>query len=173
MDKKQLRAQQIQRRKALPLELKQCWEQIITKQVFPLLEYYEKIGLYLSMDFEVDTKPIIRLLSDRLLLAPVVGKEEMAFHPITNGFKTHPYGMIEPIPSSDVIPEVLVIPMIGFTTEHYRLGFGKGYYDRYLKDFVGDHIGLAFEMDRLDFKPETWDVPVSRIITEKTIYQIT
>ncbi len=63
--------------------------------------------------------------------------------------------------------------MIGFNAQNYRLGFGGGFYDRFLKNYPGRKFGLAFESDRLHFMENHWDVPLDKIITEEKIYSVT
>lgn len=173
MVKKSLRAQRIAERKQLPPLLKQSWEQDIFSQVFELLDPYQSIGLYLSMDFEIDTKPIQKYFVDRHLSAPRIVGKDMEFHALHLGIEKHPFGMYEPVESQAIVPEVLIVPMIGFNAQNYRLGFGGGFYDRFLKNYPGRKFGLAFESDRLHFMENHWDVPLDQIITEEKIYSVT
>ncbi len=173
MVKKTLRAQRIASRKELSRSLKESWEQAIFSQVFDLLDPFQSIGMYLSMDFEINTKPIQKYFVNRHLSAPRIVGTDMEFHALHLGIEKHPFGMNEPVLSQAVLPEVLIVPMIGFNTQNYRLGFGGGYYDRFLKHYPGTKFGLAFESDRLNFIEDHWDVPLDRIITEEKIYSIT
>ena len=64
----------------------------------------------------------------------------------------------------------MVVPLVAFNRKKYRVGYGKGFYDKYLKDFQGTTIGLAFSFQEVDedFEDE-YDIPLDYIITEKEI----
>ena len=59
-----------------------------------------------------------------------------------------------------------------FSDEGFRIGFGGGYYDRYLTDYEGDRVSLAFEIQTSQEVPiEEHDIPVNKIITENSVIQ--
>jgi len=68
--------------------------------------------------------------------------------------------------------DLVIVPCVGFDEKLNRLGHGKGFYDRYLKNFNKSQIiTIAFEVQKLDNTLiDTWDVPMSMVITEKKIY---
>ncbi len=77
------------------------------------------------------------------------------------------------IPSSDgaaVVPDVVVVPCVGFTEAGHRLGFGGGYYDRWLaanRHVVAVGVAWAFsEIDVATFAARPHDVPLSLVVTE-------
>ena len=86
------------------------------------------------------------------------------------------FGILEP---SDVIEikhpseiDVILVPGVAFTREGGRLGMGKGYYDRFLKQCTGVKIGLAYHEQILDVIPtEAHDVDMDILITDETIYR--
>ncbi|MGM0897077.1 MAG: 5-formyltetrahydrofolate cyclo-ligase [Bacillota bacterium] len=66
--------------------------------------------------------------------------------------------------------DLLIVPGVVFTEAGYRIGFGGGYYDRYLEGYNGATRSLAFDMQLTDELPiESHDIPVDGIITEKRI----
>lgn len=70
-----------------------------------------------------------------------------------------------------VQPKVLLIPGLAFDTKGARLGRGKGFYDRYLSNFKGTSIALAYECQLVDELPEEeHDKKIDYLITEKNIY---
>lgn len=72
----------------------------------------------------------------------------------------------------DVVPDVLLIPGLAFTTEGVRLGRGKGYFDRYLASFDGIKIGVAFESQVFKQLPcDDYDIDMDYLVTEKNIYR--
>ena len=68
--------------------------------------------------------------------------------------------------------DLIVVPVLSFNKEKYRLGYGKAFYDKYLKDYKGHTIGLAFSTCECDesFQDE-YDIPLEVIITENKIYE--
>ena len=78
------------------------------------------------------------------------------------------------IGSSDgapVVPDVVLVPCVGFTDEGHRLGYGGGYYDRWLaahRDATA--VGVAWAFSRIDppiFAAEPHDVPLTLVVTEQ------
>ena len=84
------------------------------------------------------------------------------------------YGIPVPDNTEPVNIDIVLIPMVGFDQQGYRLGYGSGYYDRTLaiSEPCPLVIGIAFEMFRLDsVYPQAHDIPMDFIITETGIYQ--
>ena len=64
--------------------------------------------------------------------------------------------------------DLQIVPGVVYSDEGFRIGFGGGYYDRYLTDYEGDRVSLAFEIQTSQEVPiEEHDIPVNKIITEK------
>jgi 5,10-methenyltetrahydrofolate synthetase len=83
-----------------------------------------------------------------------------------------------PVPSEEcaVVPDLLLVPCVGFDAARYRLGYGGGYYDRTLAHWPRAArpvtIGVAFEAGKCDALPhETHDVPLDAIVTEAATYR--
>ena len=71
------------------------------------------------------------------------------------------------------VPEVILVPGLGFTSRGERLGRGKGYYDRYLKNFSGITIGVFFSESKCsDVFAESHDMTLDFIVTDKEVLQI-
>jgi 5-formyltetrahydrofolate cyclo-ligase len=72
-----------------------------------------------------------------------------------------------------IIPDVIIIPALAFDRNGYRLGRGKGFFDKYLETYQGVKIGVCSEMQILeDIGQESHDLPVDYIVTEKQIYKV-
>lgn len=68
--------------------------------------------------------------------------------------------------------EVVIVPMLGFTERCYRLGFGGGFYDRFLSGQVRAlKIGLAYDLSYCEFEPEPHDVPMDMVVTESRVFR--
>ncbi|AZB44904.1 5-formyltetrahydrofolate cyclo-ligase [Bacillus sp. FJAT-42376] len=139
------------------------------------------IGLTISQNREADTRNIIEKgwEKGKRMAVPKCfpDRKEMEFRIITSfeQLETVYYGLKEPIPNQTERVEkneidVMAVPGIGFDPRGYRIGYGGGYYDRYLKDYPGKTVSLAFSFQVLPFIPsEIFDVPVQRILTEKEV----
>lgn len=69
-----------------------------------------------------------------------------------------------------VMPDVVLVPCVGFTREGYRLGYGGGYFDRWLADHPGvTSVGLAWSVSEAQFAAEPHDHPLTIILTENEV----
>ena len=88
-----------------------------------------------------------------------------------------PFGTMEPKKTQiSIFPQILVVPLLSFDREFYRLGYGGGYYDKYLsKNGIGDvkKIGIAFSFQEVEEIPvEDHDERLDWILTEKHLYKV-
>ncbi len=68
--------------------------------------------------------------------------------------------------------DLIIVPMLGFDDQAYRLGFGGGFYDSFLKTQTDAlKVGLCYEFGHVDFTPEPHDVSLDMVITENKIYR--
>lgn len=140
---------------------------------------FDSVMLYLSMRSEVETTGLLEELlnSGKQVCAPVVDTEQLELIPrriqnLKAELVRHPYGMLEPNETCPIFPtehlQLIVVPGIAFDRNGYRLGYGKGFYDRFLtKCSYAVAVGLAYEIQLVENTfPQTWDVPVQHIFTE-------
>ncbi len=138
----------------------------------------DKIMFYISMTDEVDTKEIInRAFADgkTVFVPKVTGKTEMKACHITGSeaFEKSSLGVSEP--ENPIFAEakdldLIIVPGLAFSKDGVRLGFGGGFYDRYLKDVTCDTAGLCYDVCLAeDLIKDEYDVNVKYIITEKGI----
>lgn len=136
------------------------------------------IGITISKMPEVDTYQIIRKAWEekkRIVVPKCFPKDRsMEFRTLTafNQLESVYYGLFEPIVDATQFVskkdiDLIIVPGLGFTKQGYRLGFGGGYYDRYLLDYQGSTLSLAFHSQILQTLPiEPHDIPVAKIITD-------
>jgi 5,10-methenyltetrahydrofolate synthetase len=180
--RKALRAQLIEFRDALPAET--------------LTRYREAIDRHLERGFaglargvlafcwpyksEYDARFLARALRERgamtalpVVVAPKTPLVFREWHPgvrLASGVLGIPY----PADSPEVVPDAVIVPLVGFDHAGYRLGYGGGYFDRTLaalerKPVV---IGVAYESAHLDtIHPQPHDVPMDWVVTERGIYR--
>ncbi|GHH96996.1 5-formyltetrahydrofolate cyclo-ligase [Neobacillus kokaensis] len=141
----------------------------------------EVIGITISKAPEVDTYQIIRKSweSGKTIVVPKCYPKEkkLEFRTLTEFSQLESvfYGLLEPIPAlTTIVPaeqiDLLIVPGLAYTKSGYRIGFGGGYYDRFLSNYSGNTLSLAFnEQMILDFPIEEYDLPVAKIITPKEV----
>lgn len=136
------------------------------------------IGITFSTDLEWDTTRIIEQAwkEKKIVAIPkVIAKEKrMTFHRI-NSFSDVKLGYAnikEPIASQTEIIDkeqidLLIVPGVVFDVQGYRIGFGGGYYDRFLSDFKQNTLSLVSELQLMEQIPkEDHDIPVQYIVSE-------
>jgi 5-formyltetrahydrofolate cyclo-ligase len=69
-----------------------------------------------------------------------------------------------------LIPEIIFIPLVAFNEKCFRVGYGGGFYDKYLANKSIIKIGVAFEFQKIEFTPEKHDIQLNYIFTEKKVY---
>ncbi|MCR4925439.1 MAG: 5-formyltetrahydrofolate cyclo-ligase [Clostridiales bacterium] len=135
---------------------------------------------YVSTDIEVDTKAIIqRALQDgKTVAAPrcIDNTRLMDFYIIKSldDLESGYFGVLEPKPEkctklSDFSKGLCIVPALCFDNKGYRLGYGKGYYDRFLVQFEGEIMGICYSSCVCESLPYgKYDRNVDILITEKT-----
>jgi len=156
---------------------------IIKERFFKLTEFKKAktIMLYVSTEFEVDTKGMIddALAMGKEIAVPYVIEDEKRMVPSlikdrVKDLAEGPYGIYQPLKSSykQLDPsriELVAVPGLAFTREGVRLGRGGGYYDRFLKTLPNktQRIGIAFDLQVYGELPHgQQDIPVKKLITE-------
>lgn len=134
------------------------------------------LGFYWPFKAEYDPRPLVRALAaegGRLALPVVVEpRAPMIFRPWRPGTRLEPGIWDIPVPAEGdpVLPDTLLVPLVGFDAACFRLGFGGGYYDRTLAAMTPRPfaIGIGFEAGRLcTIHPQPHDIPMDMVITER------
>jgi 5,10-methenyltetrahydrofolate synthetase len=159
------------------------WSMKITSSLehgFPVL-WKSTVGFYWPYRGEYDPRPTMSALLRRgaVLALPEVESERKMLC-FRRWWKEAPMKIgAYNIPVTDntelVMVNAVIVPMLGFDTQGYRLGYGGGYYDRTITEINPSPlvIGVAFEMLRLDnIHPRPHDVAMDFIVTEAGIYQV-
>ncbi|MDP4085224.1 MAG: 5-formyltetrahydrofolate cyclo-ligase [Bacillota bacterium] len=141
------------------------------------------IGITISKPPEVATQQIIKKAWEqgkKVAVPKCYPKEKkMVFRQITEFSQLESvfYGLIEPKEEQTAVVEpeqidLMMVPGLAYTLDGYRVGFGGGYYDRYLKNFHGNTLSLAFDCQIISYlDAESHDIPVSKIITNHGVYE--
>lgn len=135
-----------------------------------------------AKDNEVDTHTLIdrACAAGKCVLVPVTGagRGEMRWALLRSRGELvrGRFNLLEPAPGKEVFvqpPEnaLCLVPGIAFTRDGLRLGYGGGFYDRFLASFDGPTVGLAFEVQLASTLPVTeGDFPVAHVVTEAAWY---
>lgn len=138
----------------------------------------ESVCTYVSKGNEVDTRYIIESLwrlGKRVYVPKVYGKD-MHFHRISSfdELVCGSYGIMEPEGDAyeDALGGIIIVPGVAFDKKLNRIGFGGGYYDRYLAGHDGFFkVALAYDFQVVDeIQAEPTDIKPDVIVTESRIY---
>ena len=139
----------------------------------------DNLGGYYPSNHEIDDLEILNLLEKKnfKISLPIIRKNnQMDFFKWSNNdpVKINKFGIPEPISSKKFYPDILLVPLVGYDNYLNRLGYGGGFYDRYIKKIEKIKkvikIGLAFSYQKIKNIPSNkYDKKLDFIITEKEI----
>lgn len=135
-----------------------------------------------SKDHEVDTRCAIeRMIEEgrRVAVPAVAAHGRLAWRRLSSLSDLEPgrFGILEPMPSCESVLDlgeesVALIPGIVFTPRGDRIGYGGGYFDRFLAGFHGTSIGLSFDFQVVEtFEPDTHDRRLDLVVCESAVYR--
>ena len=139
------------------------------------------LALYYPSNFELNVLKFLEndYMKNQNILIPVIeGQNNMNFYPWkkNQALFVNRFGMLEPEKSIMKIPNFMLIPILVYDNYKYRLGYGKGFYDRYLNKYLKKFknivtVGVAFSFQKYHKLPrDKNDVKLNYILTEKGIY---
>ena len=177
--KPQLRRSLLDMRSALADTVRQQWDSQISAHLEPYLETltFTTLGIYLSVRNEPDMMTLYTKVSQSgiILSLPVVtaSRAPLQFARWAPGDPLTPdrFGIPTPeVKDFIALPELLLIPCLGFTQDRFRLGYGGGFYDRTLEKQPRPHtIGISYSCLKTDFPTRKYDIPLDSLITENGI----
>ena len=139
----------------------------------------KKIGGYYPSNYEIDDLEILDALEKQRfeISLPIVRKNnQMNFYSWSkkDPLKINKFGIPEPVSSKIIHPDILLVPLVGYDNNLNRLGYGGGFYDRYIEKIEKikkvTKIGLAFSYQKIKSVPiNKYDKKLDYIITEKEI----
>lgn len=180
-NKKQLRKRVLSMRNSLDKDNKNSFDREIFNKLV-LSELYNKsmnIFIYISFGSEVETKDIImKALDDgKKVYVPKINGENNEMKAINieslEGLVENSFGILEPISDVEISKEkidLIIVPGAVFDKEGNRIGYGGGYYDRYLEAIKDkkNKIALVYDFQIVDYIPnEVHDIKVDYIISNK------
>ena len=140
---------------------------------------FKNLGGYYPTNYEIDDLNTLEFFEKKnynILLPTIKKNNQMEFFKWTKNdpLKINKYGIPEPVSSKLYYPDILLVPLVGYDNNLNRLGYGGGFYDRYIekiekiKQIV--KIGLAFSYQKIKSVPlNKYDKKLDFIVTEKEI----
>lgn len=187
--RQQIRSEIRRRRKALSDDQQRLAAQQAAQQAlsFPPLTQANKVAVFLSVDGELDTRPLIELLWQR---------GQQVYLPVLHPFSAGNLLFIRYLPETPLTPnrlripeppldirqmatldelEVILVPLVAFDVHGQRLGMGGGYYDRTLQHWQQHGClpaGYAHNCQQVGELPVAgWDIPLPALITPDKVWQ--
>ena len=189
----QLRDSLRQARRALSAEQQSAAARTVADKIIGMAGFQaaSRTAFYLATDGELDPRPLLdhALASGKSCYLPVIAaddggdSEPLGFAPFHDDsvLTVNKWGIGEP-PAVDLLPatelDLVVVPLVGFDARCFRLGMGKGFYDRSFSFKLSDQtrrpllLGLAHACQRVDgLLAESWDVRMDAVITAEKTYR--
>jgi 5-formyltetrahydrofolate cyclo-ligase len=174
MSKKLLREEMMQTLLSLSESYKKKQEQILYNKLIAYIDKYSinSVGIVLSMPQEIDTAPLIsRMIENGVkVYNPVCDYKAKTmkfyrFHSFEDTSMDSKGIKVPNITPDTITPSLIVVPGLIFSEDGYRIGYGGGFYDRYLSEYSGKTVSIVLNEQIDEVKKEPHDVPVDLIIT--------
>ena len=146
---------------------------LMKEELLNILKGYKYIGLFMSLDNEIDTTPLVQELLNlnKNVYLPRTEGDVIRFYKLNNinelEISDDKYKVRQPVKGIVVDPsslEVIVCPGVAFDKNNNRMGHGKGYYDKYLSHCPALKIGVCYKEQLLDEIPSTpLDIKMDRV----------
>ena len=177
--KKILRKETIAVMKRLPESVKTQADEQLTQRLLELPAFQEAqtLATYLSMGHEFSTASLIvagRQLGKRGCVPRTYPQGRMEFVEYDPDIleKTR-FGLLEPNEQGKVVDkaeiDLIHVPGLVFQSKGYRIGYGGGYYDRYLADYTGKTVSTIYSIQQKEFQPDVFDQAVQEVL----VYEVT
>ena len=131
------------------------------------------IATYLAFDFEYDTQLLIRQAEKdgKCILVPKTYRQgRIVFCPYEKeSLVQTSFGLWEPLSSDEAVDkseiDLIHVPGVAFNRAGFRIGYGGGYYDRYLSDYHGQTVSTIYHFQEQDFHEDTYDIAVREVFS--------
>jgi 5-formyltetrahydrofolate cyclo-ligase len=184
-EKERLRREAIARRDELPAEVRRDAAEVIAARPFPLpVKPGAIVSCFMPLKNEINPLPLMRQLAvkgARIALPVIVGRgKPLVMRAWTFGepLAAAVWGIREPkSAAAEVVPDILLVPLLAFDRTGHRIGYGAGYYDltiaqlRARKSIAA--VGLAFAAQEIDAVPATPnDARLDLVLTEREVIDL-
>ncbi len=161
----------------------------INKEFFsPLIKFLKmkikkkqlRLGLYYPISFEANVLKILELkiIDKHIISLPKIDNDKINFFEWNKNdiLKVSKFGTLEPtLTDKPINPDIILVPLLAYDNKKNRLGYGKGFYDKYLNYFFKRNkdiltVGIAFSFQKYKKIPTSMnDIKLDNILTEKGI----
>ena len=186
MNKKEIRKLMIKKRKLINPIIWKLNSKIICRKIINTINLYnKKIEIYFPINNEASLIELLNLIKCRKYL-PKIKNNSINFCELFTKDKINNFDILNNSKKYNLIfekktfnpkmqknittPEIIFVPLVAFNEKCFRVGYGGGFYDKYLRNKSILKIGIGFEMQKIDFIPENHDIQLNYIFTEKKIY---
>lgn len=170
MTKESIRKEVIFHRKNVNADIKKEKDDTIIRAISkdPVFKKAKSVGIFYPMKDEID---VLKLIDDsKRFLFPKVKKAEIIFYEVNNQtqWQKSKFGVLEPINGVlfEGIIDYLIVPLLAYNEKNMRIGYGKGYYDRYIAVHKPKYtVGVAYDFQRYVFDHESHDQALDVIVS--------
>ena len=185
MDKKETRKLLLQNRKSIPKEKKTIYDREISKKIIES-DFYKnatQILVFASTQEEFDTNFIVESCraNGKKVFYPICldnsGKMEFRQVESSDNLQVGMYNIPEPNPNCEEYKQkendIIIVPCLSVDKNGYRIGYGKGYYDRFLQSFQGISICPCYEELTSETLPtDSFDVRINYLVTQNILKEV-
>lgn len=169
MNKQDIRQLMLEKRKSYTKTEIYSKSDILTNKLFEKYDFNKinTLHIYLSIDEnnEVDTWDIMNNIFENYkteIIVPKVNGDKLDHYYLNKNtiLTKNKYNILEPKDAKPYISnsfDMIIVPLLCVNKDYHRIGYGNGYYDKFLSEYSGLKIGLSFE-NPIDFKVEKHDV---------------
>lgn len=180
MDKSAIRHTSLEELKGLSVEEREVWSKLAINRLCALPSYQEAavLATYLSLPHECDTAYLIEQAQKdgkTIVLPKTYSQGRMIFVEYkADDLEKTKFGTLEPrsdleIPAEQI--DLIHVPGLAWNADGYRIGYGGGYYDRYLARYQGATVSSLLKSQLVDFQPDKHDKPVKEMIIIEPVHQ--
>ncbi|PZO37331.1 MAG: 5-formyltetrahydrofolate cyclo-ligase [Pseudanabaena frigida] len=179
--KKQLRKDLLIKRHQIPYKIWQQKSQALGDHLsnWQIFQQAQNILAFTSFRQEPDLSSLWQRFPDKIWGFSRCITKELIWHQVAiadfeSNMRSGAFGILEPRHDSPIMDleniDLILIPAVACDRRGYRLGYGGGFYDRWLPNSSGLKVGIVFEEFHLEDLPrDIWDVPLEAIVTDKSI----
>ncbi len=171
--KNQIRKRNSAKRKLLNIPV---LSDLIIQNLFKLEEFKKakNVFCYVSFGNEINTNIILNLKDKNIFVPKIIGEEMIMTKYTPDELQKNKFGIPEPVNHKSVIPkanDIIIVPALACGLNFYRIGYGKGFYDKFLAQNTCIKIALIpSELTETEIPHDKFDIPVDIIVTENKIY---
>ncbi len=130
-----------------------------------ILNKFKRVGIYYPIGKEIDIMPLVKHYNNIEFYLPKT-EEVLSFIKYDGNLIDGPFHTKEPIgnPIERDLIECFIIPCVAISADLKRVGYGKGYYDKYLEGYKGLKIGICYKnASNLDIEMDSFDLSLDKI----------